>query len=627
MTVRSKRSRGTAALALVAVLFIALAILADTALKGWRLDLTEHRLYTISPGTRSILASLDEPVNLYFFFSWRGTEGVPYLRSHGQRVRELLEEFSRHAGPRLRLHVIDPLPFSEEEDQAVSFGLEPVSLGGAADTVYIGLAGTNSTDGIEVIPFFQPDRERLLEYDLARLVWALANPRRPVVGVISSLPVLRGFDPQAGSMREAWMAITQVEQLFEVRNLGAQPREIGDEIDLLLVIHPKNPGDATLYALDQFVMRGGTLLAFVDPHADVEPQDPLMGLSGEVLGERSSDLDRLFEAWGFRADTSTVLLDLGSALMVNVGGGAPVRHLAMLGIGADGMAADDVVTAELNQVNVSTAGHVAPLDGARIEFTPLLQSSEQSMLVSASRVAMLPDPSVLLHEFVPSGQRRTIVARISGEFSSAFPDGPPGNLEAEVEHRARTTGEVSMLVAADTDLLSDRLWVQVRSMLGQRMAQAFADNGALLTNAMDHLSGSRDLISVRSRGSSSRPFDRVDALRREAELRLRSQEQRLRVELEETENKLVDLELARQDDGLLLFSPEQEAELARFQQEQLRIRRALRDVHRDLDASIEALGTRLKLINIMLAPVLVACVALAATAWRNRRRRRAMEAA
>jgi ABC-type uncharacterized transport system involved in gliding motility auxiliary subunit len=254
-----------------------------------------------------------------------------------------------------------------------------------------------------------------------------------------------------------------------------------------------------------------------------------MGHAGEAFDKRSSDLNRLFEPWGFRADTDSVLLDFGNALMVNVGGGAPVRHLAMLGIGADGMAADDVVTAELNQVNVSTAGHVAPLDGARIEFTPLLQSSEQSMLVSASRVAMLPDPSVLLHEFVPSGQRRTIVARISGEFSSAFPDGPPGNLEAEVEHRARTTGEVSMLVAADTDLLSDRLWVQVRSMLGQRMAQAFADNGALLTNAMDHLSGSRDLISVRSRGSSSRPFDRVDALRREAELRLRSQEQRLRV--------------------------------------------------------------------------------------------------
>lgn len=620
MSVRRNRSLGGAALALVAVLFIALVILADALLKGVRLDLTEHRLYTVSAGTRNILAGLDEPVNLYFFFSRRATEGIPYLRSYGQRVRELLEEFEAHAGPMLRLHVIDPAPFSEEEDRATSFGLEPVSLGGIGDPVYIGLAGTNAIDGIEVIPFFQPERESLLEYDLARLVWALANPQRPVVGLLTPLPMTRGFDPQAGGMREPWAAISQLEQLFELRSLGPRAERIDAEVELLLVVHPKELDEPTLYAIDQFIMRGGKLLAFVDPHAETEARDPLFGQADDAFEQRGSDLNRLFEAWGFRVDPSTVLLDFANALMVNIGGGPPVRHLAMLGIGPEGMAADDVVTAQLGRVNLSSAGHIEVLDDAAIRVTPLLQSSPQSMLAAASSVGFLPDPGVLMDDFVPGGEPRTIAARIEGMLPSAFADGPPPGAEHGGEHRPHSADAVSMLVVADTDLLGDRLWVQVRSLLGQRLVQAFADNGALLTNALDHLAGSRDLISVRSRGSFSRPFDRVEALRREAEARLRSQEQRLQAELEDTERKLLDLELARQDGDMLLFTPEQEAELARFQDEQLRIRRALRDVRRELDESIERLGTRLKLINIVLVPGLVALAAIGAAAWRRRKR-------
>jgi ABC-type uncharacterized transport system involved in gliding motility auxiliary subunit len=618
-----KQSMGGAGLALLAALFIALVILSNALFKGWRIDLTEHRLYTLSEGTRNILESLDEPVNLYFFFSRRGTEGIPYLRSHGERVREMLEEFSSHAGDSLRLHVIDPLPFSEEEDRAVGFGMEGVSIGGAGDLVYIGLAGTNAIDGVEIIPFFPPDRESLLEYDLARLVWALAHAERPVVGLLSSLQMVRGFDPQVGSVRDAWAVIDQLEELFELRNLGAAPARIDEDVDLLLVVHPKDLGDEALYAIDQFVMRGGTLLAFVDPYAESEAGDPLLGLSAEPMQDRSSELNRLFEAWGFRVDPSRVVLDAGNALMVDIGSGVPVRHLGMLGIGRDGMAPDDVVTAELDRIHLATAGHIELLDEQGLDITPLLQSSEDSMLVGASRVSLLPDPSALHDDFVPDGTRRLLAARIEGRFNSAFPEGPPPATEAGEEHLARAANTVSVLVAADTDLLTNRLWVQVRRLLGQQFLQAFADNGAFLTNALDHLSGSRDLISVRSRGSFSRPFERVESLRREAESRLRAQEQRLQHELEETERKLLEFELRRDEGDMLLFTPEQEAELARFREEQLRIRRALRDVRRDLDSSIERLGTRLKLINIVAVPALVALAAVGAAAWRQRRRRQA----
>jgi len=621
MSTRAKQSLGGAALAVLAVLFVALVVLSNTLLKGARLDLTENRLYTISEGTQNILGGLEEPINLYYFFSRRATEGVPYIRTYAARVQEMLEEFAERSGGRINLRVIDPVPFSEEEDQAAGFGLEAISSG-EGDPVYFGLAGTNAVDGVETIPFFQPDRESFLEYDLARLVWALANPERPVVGVISGLPVTQGFDPQLGRMREAWVFMDQVQQLFEVQNLGAQPGSISGEIDLLLVVHPKNLPETTLYAIDQFVMRGGKLLAFVDPQADMEMPDPMAGATGALMESRASELNRLFEAWGFRSDPGSVVADLAGALMVSTGSGTPVRHLAMIGVRREGIAAGEVVTANLEAINFGTAGRIVPVgeDGPG-RITPLVESSEESMLFAASRLQVLPDPSVLLDEFAPSGERYVLAARVDGVLPSAFPDGPPEGAEAG-EHRAGSDGEVSLVVVADTDMLADRLWVQVRSLFGQRLATAFADNGALVTNALDNLAGSRDLISVRSRGSFARPFDRVEDLRREAETRYRAQEQRLEAELDETERKLAELQSAREDQDVLLLTPEQEAEILRFQEEKLRIRKALRDVRRELDASIESLGTTLKIVNIGLVPALVAFAALLAGLWRGSRRRR-----
>jgi ABC-type uncharacterized transport system involved in gliding motility auxiliary subunit len=546
---------------------------------------------------------------------------VPYLRTYAARVQEMLEEFEERSGGMISLRVIDPLPFSEDEDQAAGFGLEAISAGDG-DPVYFGLAGTNAVDGIETIAFFQPDRESFLEYDLARLAWSLANPERPVIGLVSGLPVTRGFDPQLGSMREPWIVVNQVSQLFEVRDLGASPQTIDEDVDLLWVVHPKDLGEAALYAIDQFVMRGGKLVAFVDPQADMQAPDPMAGASGALMQSRASDLNRLFEAWGFRSDPSTVVADLAGALMVSTGTGQPVRHLAMIGIRGAGIDPSDVITAQLESINFGSAGRIVPTGDGPARLTPLVESSDQSMLFSASRLQVLPDPSVLLDEFAPTGERYTLAARIQGALPSAFPEGPPAGVETGTEHRAASDGEVSMVVVADTDVLADRLWVQVRSLFGQRLATAFADNGALVTNTLDNLAGSVELISVRSRGSFARPFERVEDLRREAETRFRAQEQRLEAELDDTERKLAELQSAREDQDVLLLTPEQEAELLRFQDEKLRIRKALRDVRRDLDASIESLGTTLKIINIGLVPALVALLALLASLWRSARRRR-----
>lgn len=623
MTTKEKRSVGGTGLLVLAALFLALTVLNGVLFRGFTLDLTENHLYTISEGTEHILEGIQEPINLYFFYSDKATRNIPYLRTYAQRVREMLQELVAKSDGKLKLAEIDPLPFSEEEDQASQYGLQAVSLG-AGDPIYFGLAGTNAVDDLEIISFFQPDRETFLEYDLAKLIYTLANPNKPVVAVLSTLPMTGGFDPASGQRRQPWAISSQIEQLFEVRNLDSSASSIDDDVDLLVLVHPRMLGEQTLYAIDQFVMRGGKLIVFVDPLSDAQLPQDFAGASTALFEDRSSNLVPLFDSWGISFDPEEVILDRQNALTVNAGAGQPpVRHLAMLGIGAEGLSADDVITANLSSVNLGTAGHLDVADGAAVQMTPLVSSSNVASLVSTEKVKFLPDPAALQDDFAPTGETYVLAARFSGPLDSAFPEGPPttdGQPASETEHRPSTEGPANIIVVADTDVLTDRMWVQAQNFLGQRIFSAFASNGAMVVNALDNLLGSSDLISVRSRGTFARPFDRVEALRAAADARYREQEQTLQRKLDETERRLRELESAKDNENLLIISPEQQAELERFQQDKLQIRKELREVRRNLDKSIENLGTTLKLVNIALVPLLLSVAAIAIAIIRYRRR-------
>ncbi len=624
MTTRSKKSMSSTGLIVLALLFLAMTVLNNTLFRGVRLDLTDNKLFTISDGTENILDNIEEPINLYFFFSDRATDSVPYLRTYARRVRELLEEFSERANGNIRLTEIDPIPFSEEEDRATGFELQAVSLGGTGDPIYFGLAATNAVDDLEVIKFFQPDREAFLEYDLAKLINTLATSDKRVVGLLSELPIIGGYDPATGRPLTAWAVVTQLQQLFEVRNLDVAITTVDESVDLLVVVHPKSLSDQTLYAIDQFVMRGGKLLTFVDPISDADvPMDPTLA-SAALFADRSSNLERLFNSWGFSANPEDVVLDQVNALTVNTGlGQPPTRHLAMLGIGVDGLARDDVVTADLDSVNMGSAGHITLNEGSTLDLVPLITSSDESGLMPASELRFLPDPTKLQNDFTATGEVYTLAARISGPLETAFPEGPPGEASEDEplpEHVAASDGPANIIVVADTDTLSDRMWVQVQNFFGQRIQTAFADNGAMTLNAVENMTGSSDLIGVRSRGNFSRPFDRVEELRREADAAYLAEERSLQSELEATEQRLNDLQSAKSDENVAIITPEQRAELLRFQAERLNIRKALREVRHDLDMSIENLGTRLKIINIALVPALLSILALVFVLIRSRRR-------
>jgi ABC-type uncharacterized transport system involved in gliding motility auxiliary subunit len=640
MSTRQTKRLSYATLLLLAIALIAAVAASNTLLRGMRLDLTEGGLYTLAPGTRAFLGKIEEPINLYLFFSDRVTadeNNLQGLRLYMQRVREMLEEFESAAGGRLSLQVIDPLPFSEDEDRASQYGLLDIARGALGDSVYFGLAATNSVGEEAIIDVFDPNKENTLEYDLARLIYSLASPEKSVVGLVSGVPMTGGFDPQAQQPLPPWVISQQARQLFDVRALAPSFATIDPAIDMLWIVHPPALDEQTLYALDQYLLGGGRALIFVDPLAEIASAMPdPTGLGGAS----SSNLERLFAAWGLDYDPARVVMDARYALSIDTGTGLrPLRHVGLIGLERDVMNQEDLVTAGLETVNIGTAGSLGVAPGAALTVTPLLSSSAEAALGDTARFQFLADPEELLDGFVPTGQQYVIAARLGGTLKSAFPDGPPpadaaSDNEPDTPAAAEesdapalpsgthltSTDAPNVIVVADVDVLSDRLWVQVRrSLFGQQVASAFASNGDLVTNMLGNLSGSADLIGLKSRATFSRPFDRVEALRRDADARFRETEQRLQAELAETERRLGELQSAREDTSSLLMSPEQQAEVERFQQEQLRIRRELREVQRELDSSIEGLGVALKIVNIAAVPVALLAFGLFVFALKRRR--------
>ncbi len=619
---RTLVSAGT--LVLLAILFVALSILSSVFLKGMRFDLTENGLYTLSDGTINILSSMDEPVTLTLYFSEDVSRDLPQFRSYARWAGEMLEEFEDHSDGMLTLRRVDPRAFSPEEDQAAQYGLQSAPVGTAGDVLYFGLVGTNSLDGQQVMPFLQPDKEKFLEYDLARLVSSLSHPQHKRVGLISSLDMTPGYDPMVPRIPENWVIYQQLDQLFDLQEIPVDTEILPADLDLLVLVHPKDLSEGMLYQIDQYVLQGGRVLAFMDPLAEADtggdPDDP----TSRMNAGGSSSLGPLLAAWGLEFDAGMVIGDRAFALQVNTGPGQPpVRHLGILSVTTQGMNTSDVASADLEVVNFTSTGWLAPFEGVGIDFEPLVESSNSAAPIEASRLRFLRDPQELEKDFLATGDRYALAARITGQTQSAYEQTPEGF--AEDKHiKASVEAGIHVVLFADTDILTDRLWVQKQNFLGQTVVNSFADNGTLVVNIADQMLGSNDLIAIRARGSTSRPFERVDTLRLVAEAQFRDTEERLQAELAETERTLTEMQSARQDGELTVLNTEQQDALQQFLDRKLEIRSELRQVQHDLTRDIEALGMRLKFINIVLVPLLIIIVALVFGQYRRKRREEGM---
>ena len=616
----SERLSSTFMLVLIFGVFFAFTMLNNALFSGARIDLTENKLYTLTLGTRDLIAEIDEPIKFRFFFSQRASEDLTALRAYARRVQELLEEYQALAGGSIDLEIIDPEPFSEEEDLAAQFGLQSVPVNNAGDELYFGLVGTNSVDDQLIISFFQPEKEEFLEYDISRIIHQLSSSRKPKVGLLSSLKIQGDINMSTFQTTPAWVVIDQLTQQYEVVDVAMDATELPRDMQLLIIVHPKSLADATLFAIDQFAMAGGRVLLFVDPLAEMERPPP-----GAMPTEPASNFS-LLSNWGMQLRVDTVLADSAAALNVGGSNGQSVRHLGILGLSAENFNSDDVSLASLESINVTTSGILDMVGRPESRIDILIQSSENAMPMASTEFQSLTDPEQLLNSFVPTGERYTIAARISGRAITAFPEGVDVETDPETQGQGQgqnqgqlessrdihlkqavltETDKLNVIVVADTDILTDRLWVQVQNFFGQTIASPWANNGDFVLNSVDNLLGGSELISIRSRGRFSRPFTVVESLRLKAQSKYQESADTLQRELEETEAQLSEVESSQSDQNLLALSPEQEQAITQFQDKKLRIRKQLRDVRHQLDKDIEGLGATLKLLNIIVLPLLL----------------------
>ena len=585
------------------VIFLAMfvIILASSKLiSGVRWDLTENGLYTLSDGTKKILGGLDKPVSLTLFFSEKASSQLPALRTYAQRVEELLQEYVGLSEGKLSFSKIDPVPFSEAEDEAALAGLQGVPAGARGDEIYFGLRVQNEEGAEEVIPFMQPDKEAFLEYELTRLISSLSKSSLPKVAIHSGIEINGGFDYMTRQTRPAWSVVDYMQEGFELEWIEDSATII-PEVDVLLLIAPQNLPDNLLFAIDQFVLKGGRTLVFLDPYSEA-----FAAQSGMPSVQRS-DLNELLPGWGVQLREDVIVTDFENSMVVGLGQNRnPVRHIGLLGMnpGVSSME-NDIVLFGLESMNWSSAGILDLVDDRQTDVSVMLSSSTQSMPQKAELLTSLQDPQDLLNDFEPTGERYAMAVRVSGKAKTAFPEGievekevvsdseeqvgEGSSLDANDEQKTEfvteilkptmTEGEnINIMVVADTDLLTDRLWIQVQNFFGQQIATPWADNGSFLINALENFSGHPELIQIRSQGRFNRPFDRVEDIRLAAEERFLEQQELLEAELQATESKLLELERLRGEGDGALFSDEQAKELESFQVEKLKIRKQLRDV-------------------------------------------------
>jgi ABC-type uncharacterized transport system involved in gliding motility auxiliary subunit len=656
---------GGAALVLLVVLFFAINILAETALTGYRLDLTQGGLYTLSDGTRQTLARIREPITLHFFYSKKLADDYPQIRSYADRVQEVLLEYVAASHGKLQLRVQDPEPYTETEDKAVDMGLKGAQTD-SGDRLYFGLVGTNSVGERETITYFVQDREPFLEYDITRLIYRLTGPKKPVVAILTSLPLENGAGGVGALLQgnaQPYMIYELMRKDFDVRLVGPKLDTVDPAVDVLLLAHPPALDPATLYAIDQFALRGGRILAFVDPYFEGARGSGLLGQEG--IPDKS-DLGPLLKAWGVAYDPTKVVGDrvLAQRASTTVEGRSQVIAFPpWLGVTKDNIDHDDPVTADIGTLNLASAGSLAPIRGATTSLTPLARSTDQAELIDTTELRGTPDPFDLLSRFRATGERYVLAARLSGAAHTAFPDGPPtppakpsadesGAPEKPADEKADSdkaksepkAGEakddaakpgdaapkgparlveskagINVVLVADADMLRDQWWMQPTDVLGQRVAVPTADNANFVLDALDNLSGSDALIALRGRGRIDRPFTVIQDLQRRAETRFLAEAQGLQHRVTAIQDQLRSLHRGAPADAAGVTPQEAQAS-KRFETELLRTRTALRKVQLNLRRDVDRLEAWIRFVNFGLVPILVAVAAIAVALVRRRRR-------
>lgn len=612
------------ALAAIVVVFFAVNMLASTALRSVSFDLTEDKLFTLPAGARNIARGVEEPIRVRVYFSRRLLADQPGAMALQRRVEDTLRQFVDASGGRIELEVIDPEPSSEEEDQAIAAGLTGRPVGAVGEKIYFGLVATNSTDGREVIPWLGAVEPRLLNYELARMVYVLNNPVKAKIGVISGLPIDGAeMDPMTGRPQRPWLIMNELRAQYDVQVFRAGVSEIPEDVGVLLVVFPKSFSVETWYAIDQFIMRGGRAVITLDAQCQsYVPPEAMSNQMAMYTADRSANLGPIGKAWKIDLAPQTVAGDQQNSIMVDAPGqdARQVTYVVYLLLNADRLSDEDAVTTALQLVTVQAGGVIERGADSPLSMEVLASTGPESMRIAVEKVSF-PDPMALVREFVPSGEHLPVAVRVTGDAPSGFASGPPSaNLPAD-KHLASSTTPINVIILSDSDMLFDRAWAQEINLGGMTLGyQKFADNGALLLNAVENLSGNSDLMSIRASASYFRPFTRVDEMRKTAEKKFLTEDERQAQIIADAERKINEIQRARTDGNTANLTAEQKSEIDRARAELVGARKAKRQIQLESNREIRRLGTLLRVINIALVPAAVALFAVGLGVYRVSRR-------
>ncbi len=610
-----KTSGGIAGLLILFAIIIAVNVILGRV--RVRADLTGEKLYTLSQGSRSILAKLEQPLTLKLFVSSSSPAMPPVLKNYARQVEDLLKEYVVASNGRIALEKYDPVPDSDAEEWAQKYGISGQPMDIFGPPVYFGLVAQMG-DAEAAIPAFDPQAEELLEYTITRLIYRVCHPEKPVVGVISSLQVLGTRTPpfpMPGQPRPAsqppWLIFQDLRDDYTFRELQTSVERIDDDIKTLLLIHPKDLSDKTLYAIDQFVLRGGQLMALLDP-LSVADMETSGGANPFGMSRTSSNLAKLLSAWGVTYDENKVVADMRAISRVRMGDGGRVEESPVwLSLSRSNTSARDILTSGIESIMLPYAGAFTAESTKELTVTPLVMSSESACLVNSFSAQL--GASTVRSEFRSGGVPLALAVRLTGTFKTAFPEGAPKDVSgsdtnqppSSSEEESLKEGRSTVILIADVDMIYDRFCVQEINFLGARAFQPLNDNAIFFANALEQAAGSADLVGIRSRGRFARPFEVVLKRQEKAMLQWQAKEKELEARLQETQSRLRELQTDKDPKQRFILSEQQKKAIESFREQEFQIKQDLKMVRKNLRQDIERLGMIVKTVNIAAMPALV----------------------
>ncbi len=627
----NKRSKSLvfSAIGIFAIFLIVVGINFIVSIVSLRADLTEEKLFTLSQSTRNVLKKLDTPVTIKFYYT-KSSNMPGFLKSYSSKILDLLKEYRQIGGKNIVIEKYDPVPDSEAEDSAVMDGVTGQTLN-TGDKIYLGIA-VQLLDQTVALPFLSPEREQLLEYDLTRAISQITRSKKSVVGVMSSLPVL-GQKPNAMMMQMGqfnqlppWIAFKELQNDYELREIPMESEQIDPSVELLVIVHPAGISDKAQFAIDQYLLKGGKLLAFLDPSSFYAAATAKGNRNQMAPQKTSSSIEKLLKAWGVEYDQNMVLADMTIGRRIATQE-KKMTFPTVVDLQTEEINKEEVFASQLGNITEVFGGAFGGEPAAGLKKTVIMRSTKDSHLLNSY---IANDPVSAVKEFKPDDKEYALAIKLSGKFKTAFPEGKPAEKnpagESKKDEKPAASDSIKesqkdsvVVLIGDSDMLYDEICVSSSKIFGQTITQPLNDNLSLFQNLVEYLTGDSDLIQIRSRKVIPRPFTVVKTIQSQAEQKFKNKILELEGDLEKAQERLAKLQDQKTKNQKLILSAEQKEEIKNFRQKEAKAKQELKTLRKELRQDIDSLENNLKWINIALMPAIVILLGLGLAIYKHRR--------